>query len=64
MRESAVPQQSRPGETAGVVDRHEKSLNIVTDRGEFGFSYGWKLIDGDTFVTGQLGDPEEDRQSP
>jgi hypothetical protein len=39
-------------------------VNIITDRGEFGFTYGWKLIEGDTFVTGQPGDPDEDRQSP
>jgi hypothetical protein len=33
-------------------------VNVITDRGEFGFTYGWKVIDGDTFVVGQLGDPD------
>ena len=43
--------------------RNPCKVNILTDRGEFGFTYGWKLVDGDIFVMGQLGDPDEEIRS-
>lgn len=32
-------------------------VTLMTDRGEIGFSYRWKIIDGKGFLLGQLGEP-------
>jgi hypothetical protein len=36
-------------------------VNMITDRGEFGFTYGWKLVDAEVFVMGQIGAPDDVR---
>ena len=35
-------------------------VNILTSRGEFGFTYGWKIIEGEVYVMGQIGEPDDD----
>ncbi|HLB97834.1 MAG TPA: hypothetical protein VJK90_09245 [Acetobacteraceae bacterium] len=41
---------------------HDSSLpckvNIVTQRGEFGFVYGYKAIEGKVYLVGNLADPD------
>lgn len=33
-------------------------VNLFTDHGEFSFAYGWKVIEGQVYVSGQIGEPE------
>jgi hypothetical protein len=33
---------------------------ILTDRGDFGFTFGWKTVNNKTYILGQLGDPSDD----
>ena len=34
-------------------------VNIMTSRGELGFTYGWKVIDGEVYMTGQIDEPDD-----
>ena len=40
-------------------DMRPCKVSLLTDRGEFGFVYGTKQIDGDWYILGQISDPAD-----